>query len=83
MKFKMIDPGNSHQINSLYAWLSVDEKGDEGIIAVNVGNQTFPAVVSKLSLAMELEKTMLKIKKSTDNKVVLKKYTHAQIIRRL
>lgn len=37
------NPGNTHPINKLYVWLSVDEEGNEGIMAIN----NMPCVTSE------------------------------------
>jgi hypothetical protein len=49
---------NDHQINTLFAWLSVDANGMEGIMSVLLGDQHFPCVMSTATSAMRLVPTM-------------------------
>ena len=69
----IVDGANSYPIDTLYAWVSVDDKGNEGIMNVNIQGQNFPAVSGKLATLEAMEPWMKNMKTKTKKKIHLKK----------
>jgi hypothetical protein len=66
------DPGNDEVIETLYAYLSVDEKGDTGIVAsILPGLGSTPLVSGNRNTAKSMQSIAEQVAKSTGKKVAL------------
>jgi hypothetical protein len=83
MESEIVDPENTYPIDTLYAWISVDDKGNEGIMNINIKGQNFPAVSGKLETVQSMESWVKHAKAKTKKKIHLKKYSNGTVMRRL
>ena len=76
------NPGNEYPINELYAYVSVDANGNEGIIGHGTATGAwFPLVTGNRELAMSLMETAREAGELAGEEVVLVKFTHKQVVR--
>jgi hypothetical protein len=66
------DPGNTMQIDTLYAYMSIDAEGRHGILGDWVeGLGTMPLITGKRDLAKKMQPQAEKIAKATGRRVCL------------
>lgn len=76
---KIHDPKNTQEITELYAVLSVDEAGKEGICAIGEGFPV-PLVFGYLSNLEKIREAAKSLRKKTKKQIVIAKFTHKEII---
>lgn len=74
-EMKIHDPGNTAPINMLWAWLSVDEKGNEGIVGSNLG----PMVSGKKEIMKAAEKMVRRGAEECGKRVVLAAFMRVEM----
>lgn len=71
------DPKNPEPINNLYAYLSVDGQGNEGIAGVN----GIPFIFGYEHRALMVLPMIENVAKQTNKKIILAKFTNKEIIK--
>lgn len=74
------DLENNHPIDTLYACLSVDEKGNEGIVSVEMEGSHFPLVFGDVEKIKMMRLVMSEIKDETKKKLIIAKFTNKEIV---
>lgn len=70
------DPGNVHPYDKLWALLSIDEKGNEGIIGLNGPAGPMQAITGSKTVLLMMKDAVLKTGQDLgDKKIVLAEYT--------
>lgn len=73
---KPADPGNVHPYDKLWAILSVDEKGNEGIIGLNGPAGPVQAITGSKTVLLMMRDAVLKTDQPLEGKkIVLAEYT--------
>lgn len=80
---KIHNPGNLHPIDSLYAYVSCDESGNEGIIAGAIGNQHYPLVFAGKEMALRTMTTAQTVCDAANVDVRLVRFDRSQVIEQL
>lgn len=71
---KIHDPGNTHKIDTIYVWLSVDENDLEGIIAFD----NMPLFSSEKELVESVRARVEKLIAITGKKAILVEFARKQ-----
>ena len=75
------DPGNTNKISVLWAVISVDAAGNEGICGLTLGEAIQPMVAGLESNLRVFEAVIPSLKLNTDKKIKLVKFTQREDIR--
>lgn len=76
--FKM--PANSMVIEKIYAYVSIDNDGNEGIPAIKIGNDILPLVGADLDRMKSFKEYIFKLVESTGRSARLVEFSHRKII---
>ena len=71
------DSENTKKLTELFVVVSIDEKGNEGIVAGKMGGQWFPIVTSDEALAQLILLRAKNIEQETKKNVVLVRFERA------
>lgn len=74
------DPENTFKITEIYAFVSVDEDGNEGVLAANLGGMMMPFVCADKARVDSLRNHAEKIAHMTAKKIKLVKFTNREEI---
>lgn len=74
------DPGNTEKITVLYAFVSEDENGNQGLIAAGGGPFPVPLVTGSDRLLSKLLPLAITVGQLTNKKVKILKFTNAEVV---
>jgi hypothetical protein len=75
------NPGNENQINEIYAVLSVDKDGNEGIFAQEIDKKMYPLVSSKKEILERVFKFSAESAKICGMKVRLVRFSNREVVK--
>lgn len=82
--FAIRDLANQFPITALYAAMSLDEAGNEGILAMSTGDNHMPLVFGEEAKLPMIKELCLELKtKMTTKKIRLVKFTNKEILEEL
>lgn len=64
------DPENTQKLDKLYAYISVDENGNEGIMAIPTQLGTTPLITGSPELFYTFGKMVDRVRDMTDKKII-------------
>jgi len=73
-------PPNEAPITELWAWLSIDDKGNEGIVAFELSNKTWMSVTSKRRIAEKMRPFVQEVVERSGLRVRLVKFTTKEVV---
>lgn len=76
----MIMDGNQRQIDSVWAFLSVDENGNEGICATRIGDSWHPLVTSDPDMVLKLRVLASDLRKASGRTIRLVRFESKKIL---
>lgn len=77
------DPKNTEKIDTLWAVLSVDDTGNEGMVAANIAGTWFPIVWCYEKNTEKMLKFAAEVKANTNKKLRLVKFSSKEVIKEI
>lgn len=74
------DPENEVVMDEIYAFMSEDEKGNNGIVAMPTENGTVPLVFGHKRMIEHMKPLVQAIANHTNKKVVLYKFSNREVV---
>ena len=77
---KILNPGNTYEIHTLWAYLSEDEDGNDGILAVVTDEKAIPLVFSDMKGVKRFRTLAFDVAKQTNVKVKLVEFSYERVV---
>lgn len=73
-------PGNEEPLDQLWAFVSVDEKGQEGLCGMTIGNDNFPMITGKKTVLANMRVAAQHVSKKSGKPVRLVRFSRAEVV---